>query len=230
MKNVRNAVIGLCFVAIILLLIQKCSADRQRDEILNQMALLHQSNQQFLTTRRQDSSTIVHQTQIILSQDEAIRNGLVVLDGNMKQLQSQIKVGSKIYIDSVEIPFIPQNFADTSGLYAKYKQSPKGLYRDSIAVPQNFGVDQKWYAIGGSVQKSGLHIDSIVIPNNTTVSVGMERKSFFSRLSPVIEVKNDNPYLQVKALKNVVIKEKYPILHSKALWFAIGMISAVLIR
>lgn len=230
MKNIRNAVMAICVIVIILLLLQKCSADRERQDLINQMAMLKHNEQTFQTIRRQDSSTIVQQTQIILTQDEAIKAGLVNLDGSIKRLQSQIRVGSTIYIDSVDVPFIPRNFADTTGLWSKYRHIPSGRIKDSVAVPQNFAVSQKWFSIGGEVRKQGLHIDSIVIPNNTEVSVGLKRKNFFSRLSPVIEVKNDNPYIQVKALNNVVIKEKTPILHSKIFWFGVGLVSAVLLK
>ena len=230
MKNIRNAVMGICAIVIILLLIQKCSSDNQRQDLMNQLAMAKHNEHTFQTIRRQDSSTIVQQTQIILTQDEAIKAGLVTLDGSIKRLQSQIKVGSTIYIDSVDVPFIPQNFADTTGLWSKYRQTPSGRVKDSVAVPQSFAVSQKWFSIGGEVRKQGLHIDSIVIPNKTEVSVGLERKNFFSKLSPVIEVKNDNPYLQVKALNNVVVKQKNPILHSKIFWFGVGLVSAVLLK
>ena len=221
---------GIFAIVIILLLVQKCSRDKERQDLMNQLALSKHNEHTFQTIRRQDSSTIVQQTQIILTQDEAIKSGLVNLDGSIKRLQSQIRVGSTIYIDSVDVPFIPRNFADTTGLHAKYRHTPTGRTTDSVAVPQNFAVTQKWFSIGGEVRKQGLHIDSIVIPNKTEVTIGLERKNFFSRLSPVIEVKNDNPYLQVKALNNVVVKQKNPILHSKVFWFGVGLITAVLLK
>lgn len=228
--------IGIAIV-FLLLLWKACQLQREKDNLLNQVSELRLGEKQFKTKRLEDSSTIASQTQTILTQDEAIKLGILKLEGDIKKVQSQVRQGQTINIDSVPIPFVPEHFADTTGWMARIKQgdssraSLDSLLANSIVIPRRFTLKNDWYSFDGKVQKDGLLLDSLQIKNESSVTVGWKKAGFLGiKKEPIVEIKNTNPYLTVTKMSNVVIKKKKGLFQNPLFWTGIGVLGGSLIK
>lgn len=229
MKN--KIAIAVLVIAVLLLLWKGCQLKKDHDNLLNQVSALQIGEKFYKTKILEDSSTMATQTQTILSQDEAIKLGLLKLEGDIKKVQSQVRQGQTINIDSVPIPFVPNNFADTSGWMAKIRQGDSSkavldsLIANSIIVPKSFSLKNEWYSIDGKVKRDGLLMDSLQIKNESSVTIGWKNAGFLGlKKEPMVEIKNTNPYLSVTKMSNVVVKKKKGLLQNPIFWTGLGFL------
>jgi hypothetical protein len=224
-------------IVVILLLFKGCQIQKDRDNLLTQINTLKAGEKVFKTKILSDSSTLATQTQTILTQDEAIKMGLLKLEGDIRKVQSQVVETTELAYNNVGVPYIPDGYVDTLKWLKNYKNgdTSKATYdsiiNNSVIVPKSFGIDTKWYSINGKVKKDGLLIDSMKIPNETSVTIGYKKYGFLNLKSqPLVEVKNTNPYLKVQKMSNVVVKENKSILKSKLFWMGIGIFGGIYLQ
>jgi hypothetical protein len=228
----KNKITIAILVIIVLLLIWKgCQLKADHDNLLNQVSSYQTGEKFFRNKVLEDSSTIASQTQTILSQDEAIKLGLLKLEGDIKKVQSQVRQGQTINIDSVPIPFVPNNFADTTGWMVRLRQGDSSkatldsLLANSIIIPKRFSVKDKWYSIDGKVLRDGLLMDSLKITNESSVTIGWKNAGFLGlKKEAMVEIKNTNPYLNVTKMNNVVVKKKKGLFQNPLFWSGIGFL------
>jgi hypothetical protein len=228
----KNKITIAILVIIVLLLIWKgCQLKADHDNLLNQVSSYQTGEKFFRKKVLEDSSTIASQTQTILSQDEAIKLGLLKLEGDIKKVQSQVRQGQTINIDSVPIPFVPNNFADTTGWMVRLRQGDSSkatldsLLANSIIIPKRFSVKDKWYSIDGKVLRDGLLMDSLKITNESSVTIGWKNAGFLGlKKEAMVEIKNTNPYLNVTKMNNVVVKKKKGLFQNPLFWSGIGFL------
>jgi len=228
----KNKITIAALVILLLLVIWKgCQLKADHDNLLNQVSSLQTGEKFYKTKVLADSSTIASQTQTILSQDEAIKLGLLKLEGDIKKVQSQVRQGQTINIDSVPIPFVPDNFADTSGWMVRLRQGDSSkatldsLLANSIIIPKKFSLKDKWYSIDGKVLRDGLLMDSLKISNESSVTIGWKNAGFLGlKKEPMVEIKNTNPYLSVTKMSNVVVKKKKGLLQNPIFWTGLGFL------
>ena len=230
--------IGIAIALAFLLLFWKaCQLQNEKDNLLDQVSSLQLGEKQFKSKRLADSSTIASQTQTILSQDEAIKLGLLKLEGDIKLVQSQVRQKQTINIDSIPIPFVPDHFADTTGWMARIKQGDSSratldsLLANSIIIPKRFSIKNEWYSFDGKVLRDGLLMDSLQIKNESSVTVGWKKAGFLNmKKEPIVEIKNTNPYLSVTKMSNVVVKKKKGLFQNPLFWTGIGVIGGTFIK
>lgn len=228
----KNKITIAVLILVVLLLIWKgCQLKADHDNLLNQVSSYQAGEKYFKKKVLDDSSTIASQTQTILTQDEAIKLGLLKLEGDIKKVQSQVRQGQTINIDSVPIPFIPDHFADTTGWMAKLKQGDSSkatldsLLANSIIIPKKFSLKDKWYSIDGKVLRDGLLMDSLKISNESSVTIGWKNAGFLGlKKEPIVEIKNTNPYLSVTKMNNIVVKKKKGLLQNPLFWSGVGFL------
>lgn len=219
-KYLRIALIVMGFLIVVLML-RSCDDRKNYGRLQSQLSEYQLKEKQYEVKRLSDSSTIATQSQTILTQKEAIEMGILELQKQMKEVQAQVKQKSEVVIKDKPIPFIPSGYADTTGWVRD--ASGNVIRKDSIAVPQRFSLKEKWFNIDGYVKKTGLNIDSLSIPNKTTVTIGKQKSGFLGLgRDPVVTVKNDNPYVNVTGLDNVVIKKKKPFWKSPFFTLLVG--------
>lgn len=223
MKFKINIVYVIFAIAILFLLYRGCESDRANKQLISQLSEYRLKEKAFEVNRLSDSSTLATQSQTILSQKEAIELGLLELQKNMKEVQAQVKQKSEVVIVEKPVPYIPDGWADTSGLVRNEKGEI--IRKDSISVPTRFKLDEKWFQIDGYVQKNGLKIDSLKIPNKTTLTIGYNKSGFLNLgKDAVVTLKNDNPYLQVTGMDNIVVKKKKKFWQSPIFVFGLGVV------
>ncbi len=233
---VKNVSIGVLVALIFMLIWDGCNAKRDAANLTKQLSEYKIGEKEFTVKRNKDSSTIAQQSQTILTQKEAIALGLLKLDGQIKKAQSQVTQTQNTSIKKIEVAFVPDNFADTTIWLAKFKKGDRSkdiidsLVANSIVVPKKFSdTTNKWYKVSGEVTKKAVDIDSFTITNQSTVTVGYKKSGFlgFGR-TPVVEVKNTNPYLSVSSVNNVVVKENKGFFKTTGFKIGIGVLLGLL--
>jgi len=232
----RIIIVVLTFI-IIMLFWKGCEMKKDYDNLLDNSTTYVDLQDNFIKKTLKDSSTLATQNQMLLSQFEALKLGVLKLNGDIKIVQSQISQKQQIKIDSIFVPFIPTHFADTSVWMARIKKGDSSRYlidsliNNSVIVPQPFKMEQKWFSMYGKVQKKGLLLDSFLLTNESVVTLGYKKSGFLNlKKEAVVEVSNSNPYLGVSKLKNVVVKDKKTILDSKLFWFGIGIFGGIVLK
>lgn len=223
MKKINRLLFAILFIVILVLLWRGCENERDRSRLISQLGEYKLKEKVFEVKRLDDSSTLATQTQTIMTQKEAIELGLLELEKSMKEVQSQVKQKSTITIIEKQVPFIPDGYVDTIGLVRN--ENGDVVRRDSIAVPTRFKVSEKWFNIDGLVRKEGLTIDSLTIPNKTIVTIGYKKAGFLNlSKDAVVQVKNENPYVNVTGLDNIVIKKKKKIWQNPLVHVGVGVV------
>jgi hypothetical protein len=228
MKRVFYVAFGFLVLIVISLLYDGCQKEKEREKLINQLSEYQIENKVFRSERQKDSTLIVTQTQTIMSKDEAIKLGLLEIDKKIKDVESQLQAKINVIIKEKDIPFIPNGFADTSG----WVRNDKGeiIRKDSISVPQDFALNEKWFQISGTVKKNGLKLDSLKLPSKFTVTQGNEKSGFLNLgRTPVVQVKIDNPYIDVSALSNIKVKKSKSIFRSPFFYFGVGIAGGILL-
>ena len=221
--------LGLIISFILILSINGCNDNSEKKRLLNELSNYKLENQYLKERRLKDSSTIVSQQQTFLTQQEAVKLKLLEINDKMKEVESQVKQQTKIIYVNKDIPFIPNGFIDTTGLSLSEKKEIE--IKDTIIVPKSFGMSGKWFTIKGFVRKDGIKIQELIIPNKTTTTVGYIKSGFLGLgRDAVVEIKNDNPYIKVESMSNVIVKKKKTLLSSPAFLVGIGIVTGLFIN
>lgn len=228
MKQVKYVVIGFVILCLISWGIDGCNQRKQKDELVKQLSEYKIENKFYRSERQKDSSLIVTQNQTIMSQKDAIRLGLLDVDKRIKSIESQLQAKLSVTVVKKDVPFIPTNFADTSG-WVRNKDGVL-IKTDSISVPQDYGLAEKWFRIKGTIRKSGLKIDTLELPAKFTVTYGKEKSGFLNLgRTPVVQIKSDNPYIDVASLNNIVVKKPKSFFNSPLFYGSVGIILGIFI-
>ena len=173
--------------------------------------------QTFKEKLEKDGTKIAEQEQLILTQKQAIDNDLIRIV-KLRKIKSQVNVKTITKIDSVFIPFIvdsTQIVHDT-------------IFVDSsitnISLPKKFRLTTEWYSLGGKVKDRGVHLDSLRLYNDMTISTGLKSQGIFKRPKPVVLVDYQNPYVSTRNLSNITIKDELKWYDRKLFWFGMGIL------
>tara|TARA_R110001592_G_scaffold20489_7_gene83053 strand:- start:1824 stop:2504 length:681 start_codon:yes stop_codon:yes gene_type:complete len=184
----------------------------------SQVIKFKNTEQVFIERINEKGEKIAEQDQIILTQNDAISHNLIEIE-TLKKIKSQVQIKTITKIDSVFIPIldtIERVIYDTSGLAL-------------LKLPTKFGLNNEWYSIYSTVKKEGMFIDSLSLYNRQTITFGMKSNGFLKKPTPSLVVKNDNPYVNVNSLSNVVIKNDLRFYDKKGFWYGLGVGTGILI-
>ena len=172
--------------------------------------------QHYIETIGENGERIVEQEQIILSQEDALKNNLAEIK-RLKKLKAQVVINTITKVDSVFIPFA---LADT-------------IVIDSVAVenllivPKSFSLTDEWYSIDGTIQKSGLLLDTLSFNNEMKLTIGSKSVGIFKKPKPIVLVENTNPYINTISMQNIVIKDELKWYEKKTLWLGVGYVAGI---
>ena len=197
---------------------QTFSANSRLQDYKNQVIKLKDGEQLFIEKLNEKGEKIAEQDQIILTQKDAIAHNLLEIS-NLKKIKSQVKIQTITKIDSVYIPVIDtvdRIVYDTTGLAL-------------LKLPTKFGLESEWYSIFSTINKNGMLLDSLSLYNRQIITIGMKSNGIFKSPTPSVVVKNENPYVNINSMNNVVIKNDTRFYDKKGFWFGVGVGTGVLI-
>lgn len=207
MQKVYKLSLVVLLVAVILLVWDGCSKDAQLALFKKRVSNLNLKAQVFKETIGSDKRRMAEQQQIILSQNDAIDNGILTMNG-FKSVESQVRVETRTQIDSVFIPF------------ETIKSDTQVVYQCS---DRKFKLVTDEYGIFGLTKQEGVLLDSLYFDGGLAITIGTKSAGFLKKAEPVVEVKYTNPYIKTKSMQNVIIQEDLKWYDRKRNWFGIGI-------
>jgi hypothetical protein len=204
----RLSVVVLTII-VILLVWDGCNQKARLSAYKKQISKLTLSNQSFSERIDKSGKKIIEQDQLILSQKDAIRNNLLVLNG-MKKVQSQVRIQSIFKVDSIFVPY-----TDTF-IIEKTNYNSFG-----------FALNNDKYSIVGKTQEGGILLDSISFNNNLNVTIGNKSQGFFRASKPIVEIQYENPFVNTKSVQNIVVKNDIKWWDRKGTWLTLGLVGGL---
>ena len=209
----------ILFIALFFILItQLLSTNAKLNEYKNQIVKFKDGEQFFTQKINENGEKIAEQDQIILTQKDAIANNLLVIE-DLKKIKSQVTIKTITKIDSIFVPII-----DT---VERIVFDGQGIA--FLKLPTKFGVQEEWYSLYSTINDKGMWIDSLSLYNRQIITLGLKSNGFFKSPTPTVMVKNENPYVNVNSLKNVVIKNDTRFYDKKGFWYGLGVGTGILI-
>lgn len=207
--------------------IQFMKVQNYRHEVKNlqdTIRKLKRDSLNFELIRSYDSGQIVKRDAIITYMEDTHREQLENDRTIIMELQTKVKLKQKVQVDTIYIPY----YIDTSD--AEVMNNADRV--DSVAVPQSFMLSQTWMSIGGKILKTGIWIDSIIIPNEQKVTIeGKREKGMFKKTKYFASVENSNKYVNISAFQSIVTipkDERRWMQYGK--WTLVGVLAGLAIR
>jgi len=195
---------------------QSFSANMKLREYKSQIIKFKDGEQVFVEKLSKNGDKIAEQEQIILSQEDAISHNLLTIE-NLKKVKSEVKIRTITQIDSVYVPIIDtveRLVYDTTGLAL-------------LKLPTKFGLENEWYSLYSTINTDGMLIDSLSLFNRQVITIGLESNGILKAPTPKVIVTNENPYVSVNSLSNVIIKNDLKWYEKKAVWGGIGFVGGL---
>ena len=217
-SKIKNNALTICVILMVLLVWQVFSSNERLSDYKSQILKFKDGEQVFVEKLNKSGDKIAEQEQVILTQRDAIAHNLLEI-GELKKINSQVTVRTITKIDSVFVPIIDtveRVVFDTTGMAL-------------LKLPTKFGLKDEWYSLFSTVNTDGMWIDSLSLYNRQTITLGMKSNGFFKAPTPTVLVKNENPYVNVNSLRNVVIKNDMRFYDKKGFWYGLGVGTGILI-
>ena len=225
---IKNVTIILLVIVLGIMFIISRTATNQRAEMAQ---TLNQERTEFNreVNELEDSISVQHQT--ILSQEEAIRAGLL----KQEQLEKNNMETMQAYLE------VKERATNLEEIIAEFEPDTIVIEKDNgywLRLPALFSYEDDWLSLAGQVQRAGVFFypRGINIISQPTFTIGERNKydsrfmNFFSRPEPVVIYENKNPYFVTGEMENVIIEDDPPFYLRKEVWgiagFVLGFIGA----
>ena len=202
---------------------------------------MYQNNQQAFEAKKNAlGQELATQKLNVIERDKEIEKQLLK-NSELKSLVTQVRTESKTSINNMLAKYEQDAFIEVSAMVVEHPGSDDYIAADTtkieaIKVGTKFSlVDTgNWYMLRGSVQRSGILIDSLGIRNELTVNIGNKRvkgiKGLFGKTEPTVEMINNNPYTSTMSMNNIHIKETpKKWWQTKAAFFTAGIIGGLMV-
>ena len=214
-KAYRTFSIFVLFLLAISML-DACERDKVNKNLLRNIESLDITNQKFKTELNKNKEKVTSQNQIILTQQQAIDNGLIEIK-KLKKIKSKVRIVTNTKIDTVFIPYnrVVIDSSSTEPIqfrnYFDY-QEPKG-----------------WYSLSGYASQLGIGIDSLRVKNDYSIYIADKKLNIFGKSNPEVILLNKNPYTETIQMQNVVIKIDQPFYQKNVFWAGVGFVGGFLL-
>ena len=173
---------------------------------LNELQQVQQYKEAYFEKKLLESGqTIFQQDQVILSQKQAIKQGIItkneLKENNIKQLQSIVRLKEQLNIAiSAEYDSIQYIV-----LYDTIKQDSF----ECMTLPAGFKYKSEWVRLHGTMYFDSVRFDYIQLRSEPQITIGYQKTGFLRREAVVI-YQNKNPFMYVTEMNNVVIEDNKP--------------------
>lgn len=216
----KTPILIISFLLNILLFfsIRSCNQNKDSLEVSKlQLEKYAEERQKFEVKINEQGKTIAFQEQVIIRNTKEVQE-LLKANTDLNKVNQQIKISFENKIKNV---------------IASYKDSIKFItiidsFNNEVPIGVKFGTGfskvEDWYSIYGTIEEVGVLFDSLSFNNRMTISIGSKRKNIFSPLKPMIEVYNENPYINITSLNNIKVEDKTKFYNKPGFNLATGFI------
>lgn len=216
MKKVYRMLFIISVMLVLVFAMESCEKERQNQRLANNLSKIDLENQKFKTELNKKNEKITSQSQIILTQKEAIDNGLIEIE-KLKNIKSKVRVVTETKIDTVFIPYTKTVIDTSFNGKLEYKN-----YFDYIEP-------KGWYSISGFASNLGLNIDSLRVKNDYSIYIADKKLGLFKKAEPQVILLNKNPYTETVQMSNVVIVVEKPFYKKNLFWSGVGLLGGYLL-
>ena len=201
---------------LIVSMLDACERDKVNKNLLRNIQSLDITNQKFKTELNKNKEKVTSQNQIILTQKQAIDNGLIEIK-NLKKIKSKVRLITRTKVDTVFIPYnrVVVDSSSTEPIqfrnYFDYEE-PKG-----------------WYSLSGYASQLGIGIDSLRVKNDYSIYIADKKLNIFGKSNPEVLLLNKNPYTETIQMQNVVITVYRPFYQKNTFWAGVGFFGGFLL-
>ena len=212
-----NRVITFALGVVVILLSFQILSDRADfKSFKSQIARYKKGELEYQEVINKNGDKIIEQQQIILTQKDAIEQGLLQVE-KLKRVNSQTRVVTEVVLDTIVITHVDTMLKFVDG-------------NSYLRLPQNYRFNDEFMSLDAKIDEVGLNLDNISIQNENIITIGYKRYGLFKPLTPIVEVRNTNPYIVTQSVSNVVIEKKVDFLHDKKTWGMAGFVLGLLIK
>ncbi len=215
-NSIKNIIFVLAIIAAIFFCYQSCNKGSQLSDFKNQISQFTLKEKAFIVQRKADSSQIVIQNQTILSQKDAMNQGLLDIE-KWKSIKSQVTVITNTIIDSIIIPI------DTAKLLQLLDNEL------CLMLPYDFNKKDKWYTIAGFIDEKAMHFSTISFPDTIKYTIGDEKRGFLKQPAKIVKVEFANPHVVITGMSNIVIENPKKLVQKNGFWYAVGLASGIVL-
>jgi len=188
----------------------------EHDKYKEQIYKLNKSEQSYLEIVDEQGEMIVEQEQILLSQSDAVNLGLLEIT-RLKKVKSQVNIVTETRVDTFIVSHV-----DTVIEYFKGDAYLK--------LPQTYNYLNEHLLFSADIGHDGLKVNNISIINKSIITIGFKNNGLFRKNTPIVELKNSNPYVTTNGVGNVIIIEKESLMTNHKLWGGIGLVLGLIIK
>lgn len=187
-------------------------------DLSNTLLSLNLLEQKFDKEINDKNEEISYQNQIIISKEQALKNGLLEIEElkRNKKIESKVIFKTETKIDTVYVPFNKDTIGNTllgSLNYFKYKEK------------------DNWYSFSGSSSDKGITLYDMTINNEYSLLISDRKMGLFKPSVPSVTLTNKNPYTTTIQMNNVKINYNKPFYKKEWFWFVSGFAtSQILIK
>jgi len=205
-------IVSLLFL---LLLNEQCTQTHTINQLNSDIASLGIENQSFVTEVNKSKEKLSYQAQIVISQKQAIENGVLELK-RIKKLKSKVSFETRTIIDTVFVPF-------KEVLEVVVDGKKENRFRFKYDEPNG------WFSINGYTNKEGIRIDNFTVKNDYSIYIADTKLSLFKKTNPEVLLVNKNPYTETIKMNNIVVKFNKPFYKKNLFWLGVGVAGGILI-
>ena len=201
---------------LIISMLDACERDKVNKNLLRNIQSLDITNQKFKTELNKNKEKVTSQNQIILTQQQAIDNGLIEIK-KLKKIKSKVRIVTNTKIDTIFIPYNRVVIDSSSSEPIQFRnyfdyQEPKG-----------------WYSLSGYASQLGIGIDSLRVKNDYSIYIADKKLNIFGKSNPEVLLLNQHPSTATIQMQNVVITVYRPFYQKNTFWAGVGFVGGFLL-
>jgi len=85
-----------------------------------------------------------------------------------------------------------------------------------------FVYSSLWLNFKGFCTKRALTLEDISINDSYKIVIGEKKNGFFKKAVPIVQITNDNPYMKVTGMNNIIVQTKPKFYQTGIFAFGIG--------
>jgi hypothetical protein len=218
MKNNKSllTIIAILGVAVLLLLVNTCRINRNYANQHETIDSLQLANQTLDSITNKQGETILTQEAIITGSTDAIDAltdtifDLKAKDARNQKTIAYYKNDNVVILNGVNVPYLDSAYMKyfSDSVTAQCQEVIRYMQDSMVHVGMKAGDSTQYYSISQTVNKSGITIDSLSIPNTLQLRFVEKKNGFLKPKSIEVQFFNSNPLVKTTSSNSVIYRPK----------------------
>jgi outer membrane murein-binding lipoprotein Lpp len=211
MINKTNKIVAAVIVVLLIIIgLQQCSINKKDKEISDNQEWVKYYNSTVDSLKNKLNQTVVEAQVAKVNNEKEIKKLSETVfnlkesdERHVKQVNALIRVMQNFKLDTTLVAYHDTVEVD--------KNDSSLVPRNKVIVPpRDFVKTTENYQINGTVLLEGVRINSLVIPDTSSIRIVEKKTNFFKRRETVIQTIHTNPYYHNDKIQAVVKQGERP--------------------